>query len=122
MAISCFHQNIKKKLDPTEVSSASPANTTNTSKGVKDGTTQNKDVSLVKKDTASNAVSSKKVNTEYPEKTDTLKVVYSGYLLLKDEIEVLQKEVSALKIENNTFKEDVKAVKTELETLKKEKK
>lgn len=85
---------------------------------VKESTTQKNENNTVKKDTLNTVISQK---NEYPEATDTLKVVNSGYFLLKDEVEVLKKEVNALKLETNGIKEDTKALKVELEMLKKEK-
>ncbi len=88
----------------------------------KGGSTQKKDNSSSKKDSLATAIVSKKTIAEYPEMTDTLSYVRSGYFSLKNEVGILKNRIDSLSIETKGLQQDIKTLKLEIETQKKEKK
>lgn len=121
MASGCLHAYTKKKVSSSNVISTTAPVKTVTKTGAKDDNAQNKEDSNIKSDTLAIGGVTKESTKEYPETIDTLKVISSGYFLLKKEVETMKREVDSLKKEVGIFKEDTNALKSEIETLKKEK-
>lgn len=121
MASCCLYAYPKKKVSSTNVISATAPVKTLTKTGVKDDNAQKKEDNSVKSDTLAVVAVSKDLNTEYPETIDTLKVISSGYFLLKEEVGMMKREVDSLKKAVGIFKDDSNELKREIEALKKEK-